>query len=188
MVPAVTSASCWHLSLSAVAFSNLAVSLPRFSLRRCSGRNTRSLSNFSPSRPQCFWERIHEEVILKQGPQGKLSGTGGRWQGREKLGVISEESQGKSRAVLTQRRELSFPHPAPQPLVQGQEGLGEGVQILSLLCWGQMGSSRLPKKVQVLLLEPKALKMVRRVPRGPGRHTHCLSYSRSDFGIGLPII
>ena len=33
MVRAVDSASCWHLSLSAVAFSNLAVSLARFSLR-----------------------------------------------------------------------------------------------------------------------------------------------------------
>ncbi len=33
MVRAVASASCWHLSLSAVAFSNLAVSLARFSLR-----------------------------------------------------------------------------------------------------------------------------------------------------------
>lgn len=35
MVQAVASASCWHLTLSDVAFSNLAVSLPRFSLRRC---------------------------------------------------------------------------------------------------------------------------------------------------------
>lgn len=33
MVRAVASASCWHLSLSAVALSNLAVSLARFSLR-----------------------------------------------------------------------------------------------------------------------------------------------------------
>lgn len=37
MVHAVASASCWHLSLSEVAFSNLAVSFPRFSLRRCIG-------------------------------------------------------------------------------------------------------------------------------------------------------
>lgn len=39
MVRAVDSASCWHLSLSAVAFSNLAVSLARFSLRCCSDTN-----------------------------------------------------------------------------------------------------------------------------------------------------
>lgn len=40
MVSAVDSASCWHLSLSAVAFSNLAVSLARFSSRCCKATNT----------------------------------------------------------------------------------------------------------------------------------------------------
>lgn len=46
MVQAVASASCWHLSLSEVAFSNLAVSFPRFSLRRCTGKRKKNNSTF----------------------------------------------------------------------------------------------------------------------------------------------
>src|SRR4029434_7791917 len=42
MVRAVVSASCWHLSLSAVAFSNLAVSFAKFSLRCCQSERERA--------------------------------------------------------------------------------------------------------------------------------------------------
>lgn len=59
MVHAVASASCWHLSLSEVAFSNLAVSFPRFSLRRCIGKTGKNNS------------RVLRKLLLQ--PAGKES-------------------------------------------------------------------------------------------------------------------
>lgn len=165
MVPAVTSASCWHLSLSAVAFSNLAVSLARFSLSCYSGKNKRFVSNSSPSYLSasemglvCRW--FLRKLLLKKAVRDwEGLGRGGE---KGKLGVIlhrvpvgtsaiscRKRVEWKSRAVLTQVRELRFPTPAPQSLVRakkGNEHRGGCILSVFLRVWWKMGSSSLPKR------------------------------------------
>lgn len=117
------------MSLSAVAFSNLAVSFARFSLSCYSGRNKRFVSNSSPSYLSASEFELVCRRFLRKLPFKKAVrdweglGRGGE---KGKLGVIlhrvpvgtsarscSKRVEQKSRTVLTQVREQIFPTPAP---------------------------------------------------------------------------
>ena len=119
MVPAVASASCWHLSLSAVAFSNLAVSLARFSLRCCWGRKARSVSNSSASEI-----RVHVQGVFKEALRCTEEAVRdwGNTQGREgrQVGGLSGRSLWESKGSWSKRENPAF-MPLTQSMVQEQE-------------------------------------------------------------------